>query len=393
MNEPPDMRWDGVAHTEIVAWTKKGGGTAVTDELEAHLKDTAEALNEIADQIHTLLQRVNGGEWTGSAATVAAQVMQVLRDFDDTAGHHGEMSALAAYGQSDNASWAKTNVPPVVEVTLPQNPTGNPIDIINSTVDYHDQVVAAKDAEEQARQVMRQYEAMTVGRIAAFPPLSLPPPVAVEGGMEMTWHRADPSDGPRRRDDVAPPGGDDPWSTPAPRPSEPVDGPSVPHDSSGSAGDGPRNSVPSATGPTAAAVAATPSGSSPGGEFGRTVPTPVGGLSAIVAGLGTDGGRGSPRGGAQPHGQPVGMRGAQPGPGARGGVVEGRPGRHGGPAGLAPVGTTGPGRSEDDEEHQVKYRVPDSEPFEPDSENGLLFDPFRPGSFVAPAAIGDDDDE
>jgi hypothetical protein len=37
--------------------------------------------------------------------------------------------------------------------------------------------------------------------------------------------------------------------------------------------------------------------------------------------------------------------------------------------------------------------VPGSEIFEPDNDGGLLYDPFRPGSFVAPASIGDDDDE
>jgi hypothetical protein len=393
MNEPPDMRWAGVSHTTIVEWTKMGGGTAVTEELEAHLKDTVVVLNDIADKMQTLLQQVNGGEWTGSAAAVAAQVMQVLRDFNDVTGHHGEMNALAVYGQSDNASWAKTNVPPVVEVQLPQFPTGTPIDILNSTVDYHHQVLAAKDAEEQARQVMYDYETMTTGRIAAFPPLPLPPPVAVESGIETTWNRADSGDGPRR-EHVAPPGGELDGS--APGPGERAGGPSVPPDSNGPSDNGSRNSVPSATGPTVAAGAAPPLVSSRGDELGRTFPSPAGGLGAIVAGPRTDGGPGSPRGGAQPvglRGGDPGARGAQPGPGARGGVVEGRPGRHGSPAGVTPVGTTGPGRSGEDEEHQVKYGVPGSEIFEPDNEDGLLRDPFRPGSFVAPATIGDDDDE
>jgi len=57
------------------------------------------------------------------------------------------------------------------------------------------------------------------------------------------------------------------------------------------------------------------------------------------------------------------------------------------------MGTAGPTRSDEDKDHQVKYGVLGSEIFEPDNEDGLLRDPFRPGSFVAPATIGDDDDE
>lgn len=49
--------------------------------------------------------------------------------------------------------------------------------------------------------------------------------------------------------------------------------------------------------------------------------------------------------------------------------------------------------SKEDNEHKARYAILGAEIFEPDNDDGLLHDPFRPGSFVAPSSIGDDDDE
>lgn len=395
----PDVRWDDCPHGRIAEWANNARGAAVTEILEARLKSVAEVLKTVADTVNGALQRVSGGEWTGHAATLATQAMRVLRDFDDAMGHHGEMNSLAAYGQSDNASWVKVSVPAVVDVRAPQIPTGGPIDILNSTVDYHHQLQAAKDAEEQARQVMRQYEAMTVGRIAALPPLSLPSPVAVAVSEVASLVDPGPDRGPRDE----PPGGkpDDSTKTEAPQPGGPaVGGQQVLPGASGSSvggstGGGVAGSTAPATDPAGASGGQPPFGSAvPGGstgDAGRTGPAPVG-FGAVVGKPGVD--AVPPRGGHGAAAPPEpGARGGQPGTGARGGEVWGRNVRQGGAAGMTPVGTAAPGRSEEDKEHQVKYRVPGSEIFEPDHEDGLLFDPFRPGSFVAPATIGDDDDE
>src|SRR5690349_7894713 len=122
----PDVWWPGVSHTQIVDWIRKGRGAAVTETLEACLKSLAKALNDNANLANTVLQRVNGGEWTGSAAGVAAQAMEVMRDFDDTMGHRGETNNLAAFGQSDNSSWVRASVPPVVDAWSGLLPTGGP---------------------------------------------------------------------------------------------------------------------------------------------------------------------------------------------------------------------------------------------------------------------------
>jgi hypothetical protein len=87
--------------------------------------------------------------------------------------------------------------------------------------------------------------------------------------------------------------------------------------------------------------------------------------------------------------------GAHPGTGfhqraGRGGVGEvlGRATR-GGQFGVVPSGAA---KSDEDKEHRGRYAVPESEIFEPDNDDGLLHDPFHPGSYVAPASIGDDDE-
>lgn len=391
----PDTRWDYYRHIQIAEWANSGHGAAVTEILEARLKSVAEVLKGIADTMNGIMQRVSSGEWTGNAATLATQAMQVLRDFDDMMGHNGEMNSLAAYGQSDNSSWVKVSVPAVVDVRAPQIPTGGPIDVLNSTVDYNHQLQAAKDAEEQARQVMREYESMTVGRISALPPLSLPSPVVVAVNEVAPLFDPGPDNG--ARDQQGPPQVDKPNdSGKSEAPAGPaVDGHQVPPGGNGSSGGGSAGSHGASTDSAGVSGGQPPFVSSvPGGSTGETARTgvaPVGGFGAAVGTPGTDA---RPLRGGQPNGpREPGARGAQPGAGTRAGEVWGRGVRQGGAAGIAPVAAAGPGRSDEDKDHQVKYGVPGSEIFEPDNDDGLLFDPFRPGSFVAPATIGDDDDE
>lgn len=390
----PDVRWEGVSHDQIVRWVHGGRGAKVTEILEDRLKSAAEALADTADSANSVLQRVNGGEWTGNAATAAAQATQVLRDFDDSMGHNGKANHLAAFGQSDNASWAKASVPPVVDVsTAPQVPVGDLNDLFHATEDFQHQQQAAHDAEQEARRVMREYETMSTGRIAALPPISPAPQVVVVPDGDSITVEPGPGDGEPRRAYIPPPvtkpdaGGD-----PVPGHREPTGGGSQ-------AGDDASASQPQAGGSGTAPSETTPSGTTsthtPFPAGGGTVTEPPRNTTTPVGGPGT--GTGSPRQGGTPVGTGPREPGARSGVGTRGvaGEVAARGGtatRGGGP-GVAPVGGAGRGQSEEDKEHQVKYGVPGSEIFEPENDDGLWYDPFRPGSFIAPATIGDEDDE
>jgi hypothetical protein len=401
MSAQPDIWWDGVPHQQIVDWTNKGHGVAVTETLEARLTLCAEALTRTSDLANSVLQRVSGGEWTGNAATVVAAAVQVLRDFDDLMGHHGEMNTLAAYGQSDNASWARTNVPPVVDVRPPQNPTGLPVDALNSTVDYHSQVRAARDAEEQARQVMRAYEDMTKDRIAALPPLPTAPQVVVNGAestitVSQSGHvqpfdaspveHEHPAAPPQPGDEPGPVGAPPPPPPPPPPQAETFPLETVPLESL-PLGIDPSDTDPFGTSPSNVtdSLAPSPAGASDGSGSPRAA---AGGFGAVAGAPGAGPLRG---GGGLPGGQPVGAGD----PGARAGTrVTEMPGRsttRGVPAGVAPVATPGARRPEEDRDHEVRYPVLGSELFEPDTHHGLLRDPYRPGSYVAPASIGDED--
>lgn len=364
----PDVRWDGVSHGQIVDWVGRGRGAAVTEILEDRLRSVAEALSANADRVNGILQKVHGGEWTGNAATVAAQAMRVLRDFDDTMRHHGVTNHLAAFGQSDNSSWVRASVPPLVDLWPALQPSGGPLDVLSSTEDMYDRLRAAKDAEEQARRVMREYETMTVERVTSLPPLAPAPQVVVDGHEDTIVvapvdhvvprdHGRDEGGGPRRTEDD-------------PQPSGGTDRPPV-GDRRGSSEHG---LVGGGPGRTDAASASFPVGgggnsAAPGGGGHSAAPTrPVGGTEFVAPGDRVSG------------------------PGDRRGFVEVvRRGRYGGLNGFAPV--AGQRRSDEDTEHENRYAVPESTIFEPDNVGGLFYDPFRPGSFVVPGSIGDDDDE
>lgn len=394
-----DVRWEGWTHEEIDDRVRKGCGAAVTERLEGRLTSTAAALDEISDLVNTALQRVDGGDWAGGAASAVSAVMRVVRDFDDVLGHHGKVNTLAAYGQSDNAGWARANVPPYVDVRAAQVPTGTPLDAVNATADHQHQVQAARDAEERARQVMRTYQAMTTARIAALPPLSPAPRLVVATSDSLTV----PPDG---NGHVAPADGS--TGGPGHRTSPPEPGtarkPRIPAGTPGEA-NGP--AAPPPSGAAGAATGSSPVEPPPGERAttnteGTTRASAVGGVGARPGADGPlpgpdvirrDGGHA----GAGPRDADPGGRGLGAHPGAgplraggRGGVADvlGRATR-GEPFGVAPGGAR---KAEEDGERRGRYAVPGSEIFEPDNDDGLLHDPFRPGSYVAPASIGDEDE-
>lgn len=387
----PDVRWEGVSHRQIVAWTSEGVGAKATEWLESRLQSTAEALSTTAELVNTVLRRVHGGEWAGSAASVAAEAMAALRDFDDALSHHSRTNVLAAAGQSGNASWARASVPDVV---TPRTPSGGPLDVVHNTVDYHHQLDEAKNAEERARQVMREYESMTTDRIAALPRLTSAPrlTMVVDGAPETISapDRAHPGGADRGEvGDLLPRGsesrhraavetgaaGTAPSDEPAHGGSRTSPGSAEPHPTPPTAA--------TSTSSTTTAPAGVPRGST--GDLPRSATAPIGGPAGV---LGGPGGSRPPSGSGQPAvgGVPVAAA-----PGTRGGVT-GQAGRGGG-AIAGPVGAAGASRPDEDKEHQRRYGMPGSEIFEPDHDDGVLRDPYRPGSYVAPASIGDEDDE
>ena len=389
----PDVRWEGVSHEQIRDWTGDGRGAAVTEQLGARLARVAAALGENSDQVNAALQRVD--EWRGDAARAATEAMRVLRDFDDILGHHGTVNTLAAYGQSDNAAWARANVPPLVDVRATRVPTGTPLDALHATADHHRVLQAARDAEERARQVMREYESMTTTRIAALPPLSPAPSLVVATGDDYTIP-VGPGPAPDGvRTGVGGMAGPPRPDAPPPRPAARAGVPTAP--SAADTRSPARTPATRAVAPAPAAAAAATPGATPGAAPGDE--TGASRAASTISGNGS-GGRGvavpeaavgSPRerDDSRPGG---GLLGAAPGgeatrPGSRGGI----PGStvRGGPFGAVPSGTR---KSDEDTEHRVRYAVPGSEIFEPDHDDGLLHDPFRPGSYVAPPAIGDDDE-
>lgn len=381
----PDVRWEGWSHEQIHRRVSEGPGAAVTERLEARLASVSRALYENSDQVNATLQRVDGGEWDGGSAATAAAAMRVVRDFDDILGHHGKLNGLAAFGQSDNAAWARANVPPYVDVRALATPTGDPLDAFNATVDHHRALRAAKDAEERAREVMRQYQTMTTTRIAALPPLSPAPRLVVFTDTAQPESALHPR--ARARDVVS--HADQPDNgtpTPAPRPGPgerfPTGDPGLPagvapppagRDTPPNAADQHRNAVSAATaasaglpavpdavrGPWESAPPDTPRTAPPGARPESVLQDPRPGL--------------------------IGMTPRPP----RGGFTTVPRRNGGGPLGVVPGGN---GRSDDDKEHHDRYAVSESAIFEPEDDDGTLHDPFRPGSHVAPPAIGADDE-
>lgn len=324
--------------------------------------------------------------------------MTTLRDFGDGMYFDSKSSNINAYGQSSHASKAKADVPPYVKVGPEPMVTGMPVDALSITEDYQEREAAAANAEKRAQEVMQNYTDTTTRWLSSMPELAPAPQVVMD---------AAPADASMPKPGGSGPGDSGDTGFPAPRGSEPAPGPSTvdgppagaPAPGSTPSSVPPVSSPPGATNTSAVHQPFNPPTTAPG-LTGDTTRAPAG-PAAPVGGFGIGGGTAGPRGG-EPGGrggQPV-PRGGEPGgrgvqPGARGAAPIEAAAKGGGrtTSGIAPMGAAGAGRREEDEEHKVKYAMPSSDFFEPETEDGYLRDPFRAGSFVAPTAIGDDDED
>jgi hypothetical protein len=381
-----DVRWDGYSHEDIVQRVDIGPGAALTEFMEEHLRQAPQVLAELGDEIRQVIERTGDG-WQGGAADAAGNAMWVLRNIDDGMHFTSNVSGIRAYGQSDNAAWVRTNMPPVVEVRPPV-PTGMMIDVVQVTEDYHKQQAAAKNAEQRAREIMRKYTDATRERAAAMTPLAPVPQVVLEFA---------PDPGGR------PSGGE----SPPPRPREPVawSPGGEPPNGGGPAGPGSPPPVSRAAPPATESAAATPAAGGPpavpsqsrGETRAATLPDKASGGPSIVR-LG---------GGDAMPGQRA-IQDAERGPSGRG--TDELPGRRE-VVGRAPVNGAAPGtwgeatgaggsgveaplgagmgdRREENRGQPNRYSIPTAEHFEAGDPDA---DPNREGWHVAPDVIGEHD--
>jgi hypothetical protein len=400
----PDVRWDAISHEQIVAWINSGAGAKATEWIESSLESIAAALTETADTVHTAVQRLQAEEWSGTAATVAAQAMQALRDFDEEMSHHSKLSVLATTGQAGNAAWARSSVPPVVDTRATRVPTGGPTDVLANITDLQQIQHDAQGAEDRARQVMREYESMTLERIATLRPLPSAPRMVLvaDNGNDVIAmpDLSNPEDSagtevddlrPRRTDSL-----DNPRVRNDPNESSPTPVDSQHRESQPSLATaiGTAATEPSTSTNSRSPIALSPSDSFPGSvrKLPRSETTPI---DRFGADNGLGNGRFQDRGGTGskfPSGDGGPMtRSVLPSNRERLSFTE--PMRRGGTPAVAPLGATGATRSDEDKEHQRRYGIPVSEIYEPDHDDGMILDPYRPGSYVASAPIGDDEEE
>lgn len=393
MIDGPDVRWAGHSHDEILRMVHSGPGAALTQHMEDRLKRAADSFDAASELVRTAIRDI-GEEWRGSAARGAGSAMRVLRDFDDQLQFLSTQCDITVFGQSSGAGFVRTNVPPKVDVGPEPAPVGAPIDILHAAEDYQAGQLAAKEAEARAREVMQEYTTLTIDRVSSMRKLSPAPQVVLDVDAGSS---APPPDGPHPPDGPYPPGGPRPPRRPGPGEpradtgtestvDKPAPGPRLP----GSTVDDPVQRTSPGAAPDLP-ISAGPAGVARGAE--GTTRTPVGGF------VGMPGVVDGERRGAEPGARVGERRGA--GPRARVGgsstrvvaaeVLERSPGRGTAPPGVAPVG--GRRADEDDKAHEVRYGLPSSELFEPESHDGVLVDPYRTGGHVPPATIGTEGDE
>ncbi len=406
------VNWDAASHQQLWEWFSQPRLTELEGWMDSFNDKVAAHFQAAADKVDDAL-RAAGVHWEGVAADTMRAASTPLAEHALRAKEAAANSGVTTLSQLMHARATATAIPepqPVPDQNIPL--TASPGELFLILKDVHEQEAAAREAESRARDLARSYDAAADDAVTSLPRFE-PAPSATVSGAEppdvLVVDDSAPRDtGPGSRPDPGP-GAAGPGD-PRQQPREQVDGPSSGFSPSPPSPPGGTTSsqgwTPQVTNPpgTAPLVPGLPGGTGDGVHTQR--PTTVAPFTGLVA-PGPGGGQGSavPRGtaaGPAAGGQPLGGRGGQthggPGTGVRGGLVgEGPAGartgtghatgyatsaaRGVGGTAMGPV-ATGRGQGDEDKERTSPEFLRDY--------HDEFWDDTPP---VAPAVIGEDDDE
>lgn len=189
-NAGTDNRWQGYSHQELYDLLNSGPGAEAATPVVDTWAGLSRTLDELQHDIGAGV-RASGASWEGLAADRARDAIGPLGDWAQQASSAADMMRVSTELQAGLLAKARADMPAPVPVTAEQ-PNGLVTalqHLIGEQTDHEIQEAAANAAEQQAFQVMAQYESGTVDNTATLGDFGQPPElVVVNTGPAVTNH-------------------------------------------------------------------------------------------------------------------------------------------------------------------------------------------------------------
>ena len=171
-----DNRWQGYSHRQLYDMLRAGPGPAAAGVTADRWSAMAGALADIQQDISAGIS-ASGASWVGAAAEAAHGALNPLGDWAQQASSAAEVMRISAELQGDLLSKARAAMPAPVPIPVQPNAISQ---LVTAQVDYEMTEIASHVAEQQAFQVMAQYESGTVDNTSTLGEFEQPPALRVD---------------------------------------------------------------------------------------------------------------------------------------------------------------------------------------------------------------------
>jgi hypothetical protein len=179
-NAGTNSRWQGYSHQELYEALNSGPGAEAATPVVDTWAGLSRTLDELQQDIGAGV-RASGASWEGLAADRARDALGPLGDWAQQASSAADMMRVSTELQAGLLAKARSDMPAPVPVTAEQ-PNGLVTvlqHLIGEQTDHEIQEAAANAAEQQAFQVMAQYESGTFDNTATLGDFGQPPALVV----------------------------------------------------------------------------------------------------------------------------------------------------------------------------------------------------------------------
>jgi hypothetical protein len=169
-------RWQGYSHQELYDMLHAGPGSAAAGTVADRWSAMAGALADIQQEIAAGVTAA-GATWDGSAADSARSAIGPLGEWAQQASTAADVMRISTELQGDLLAKARADMPVPVAVPPQPGPVGR---LVTAQVDFEVAELASQVAEQQAHQVMAQYEAATGDNTSTLGDFGEPPTLVVD---------------------------------------------------------------------------------------------------------------------------------------------------------------------------------------------------------------------
>ncbi|HEY0804475.1 MAG TPA: PPE domain-containing protein, partial [Pseudonocardiaceae bacterium] len=171
-----DSRWQGYSHQQLYDMLRSGPGPAAAGVTADRWSAMAGALADIQQDISAGIS-ASGASWVGAAAEAAHGALNPLGDWAQQASSAADVMRISAELQGDLLSKARAAMPTPGPIPVQPNPISQ---LVTAQVDFEMAEIASHVAEQQAFQVMAQYESGTVDNTSTLGEFEQPPALRVD---------------------------------------------------------------------------------------------------------------------------------------------------------------------------------------------------------------------